>query len=100
MRQTAIVAVTLALLAALSACRREDVRTAYIHVPEMKDTVVVNAIRAELAKVPGVQADKMDVDMTARTIRVPYDSIQLSLKNIEFVVAESGYSANDVPAKR
>ncbi|MBN1557632.1 MAG: heavy-metal-associated domain-containing protein [Lentisphaerae bacterium] len=81
-------------------CRREDIRTARIYAPDMTNAEDAALIEAELSAVPGVMANKLEIDLAEHTITVPYDSIRLSLKNIEFVVAESGFTANDVPAKR
>jgi copper chaperone CopZ len=99
MQGAALLGCALALCAA-AGCRRYDIRTAYIHIPEMAAPADVETIRGVLAQIPGVRAAQMELDAPARTIRVPYDSIELSLKNIEFAIAESGYAANDVPARR
>jgi hypothetical protein len=38
------------------------------------------------------------IDLTSRTVTVKYDSIKMSLKNLEFAVADAGFEANNTPA--
>jgi copper chaperone CopZ len=45
----------------------------------------------------GVRMDSIRIDMEDRTVTLRYDSMQLSIKNIEFLVAEAGFDANEVP---
>ena len=86
--------------AVLSGCRRVDYRDVTIEVPEMKNAaceeVIRHALRAQVAY--GVDVEKMVFDLTNRTVRLSYDSVKLSLKNVEFTFAEAGFGANDVPA--
>lgn len=93
------VVLTVCALAAVS-CRRYDVRTVTIHVPEMGNKECSRIVEDALAKVGGIQMDKLKVDTLSRTVTVMYDSLQLSIKNVEFAIAEAGFAANDVPAKR
>jgi copper chaperone CopZ len=80
-------------------CRRFDFRTMPIHVPSMKSEACVAAVRAAIARVPGVVQGKTTVDLGTRTVFVTYDSLNLSLKNVEFAIAEAGFAANEIPAK-
>jgi hypothetical protein len=48
--------------------------------------------------VHGVFNADTETDIGERMVRVRYDSIKLSIKNIEFAIAEAGFRANEVPA--
>jgi copper chaperone CopZ len=79
-------------------CRRQDVRKVLLEIPDMKNDACVRVVTAKLKGVPGVRSDGTVVDRRTRTVTVAYDSLILSRKNIEFAVAEAGFSANGVPA--
>jgi len=85
------------VLAAVS-CRRHDIRTVLIRVPRMKNAVCVEEVRRALARVEGVRDAETAFDLDRRHVIVTYDSLRLSLKNIEFAIAEAGFAANEVPA--
>jgi len=87
----------------IAGCRRHDYRTITIDVPGMKNQkcveIVTQAIVNELMRCMAFEPDKkIEVDMTRRTVTVTYDSLKLSVKNIEFAIAKAGFTANDVPA--
>lgn len=86
----------LAVLLAVS-CRRQDVRTAAIHVPEMKNEACVEIVLRAVHDLPGVAPDKTRVDRVTRMVFVTYESLNLAIKNIEFAVADAGFAANTVP---
>lgn len=91
------------LLFFIGACRRHDYRIITIDVPGMKNRqcveIVTQAIVNELMRCMAFEPDKkIQVDMTRRTVTVTYDSLKLSVKNIEFAIAKAGFAANDVPA--
>jgi copper chaperone CopZ len=96
MKKALAAAILTAVLAA--GCRRSDIRTFDIHVPDMKNqacaTVIVNALMRE----QGVGGDRVRVDLERRTVTVTYDSLQRAQKNLVFTVARSGFEANGVPA--
>lgn len=71
---------------------------AIIHVPQMKNEACVARVVKALGNRPGVMRDAIEVDRQGCTVIVPYNSIELSLKNLEFAVAEAGFQANHVPA--
>ena len=96
MRKSAVFLLVL-LLAAVS-CRRHDIRTVLIRVPQMKNEVCVEEVRRPLARVDGVRKAETAFDLERRHVTVTYDSLKLSMKNIEFAVAEAGFAANEVPA--
>jgi copper chaperone CopZ len=89
----------------LVSCRQQDVRTVTVHVPGLKDDASAEKVRKALAATEGVVADKVRVDVGARKAVVTYDSMKVAIKNIEFAVADAGFSAKaeqsekPVPAK-
>ncbi|MBM4149785.1 MAG: heavy-metal-associated domain-containing protein [Lentisphaerae bacterium] len=112
MRLLMFLAVVL-LAGSISGCRRIDMRTVTIQVPAMKNSAcadrVIEAIGRELYSGPDQDVSRQRirdmlssgeavVDLTNRTVTVRYDSLRLSLKNLEFAVAEAGFDANNTPA--
>jgi copper chaperone CopZ len=91
-------AALLVVAVGLVSCRRVDLRTARIYVPNMKNRVCAERVANAVARVPGVRPDSIKVDATSRDVTVLYDSINLSLKNIEYAIADAGFGANDIPA--
>ena len=81
-------------------CRTRDERTILVLVPEMKNAACSNIVAGAVTRCPGVNAATLRVDMTRRTVTVSYDSLMTALKNIEFAIAEAGFQANEVPAKK
>ncbi len=92
-----MIVLSLVVLGTVS-CRKQDVRIARIHVPQMSGQVGVDRVVSVVRRVPGVKTDMIAVDRERRDITVPYDSIKLSLKNIEYALAKSGFQANNIPA--
>ena len=45
-----------------------------------------------------VRSGDIVVDPVTRTVRVRYDSLKLSVKNLEFAIAKVGFAANEIPA--
>lgn len=92
------VLLAVACLALAVSCRRQDVRTAVISVPGMKNekcaTIVVQAIQRSQA----IPEDRIKVDLGKRTVTAQYDGLQRNLKNLEYAVAEAGFAANEIPA--
>ena len=84
-------------LTACAACRRQDYVTVKIRVPEMADEKAAEAVVKAIATDQPVPAKDIRTDVPSRTVTVTYDSMKTALKNIEFSVAEAGFSANEVP---
>jgi hypothetical protein len=72
-------------------------------------SIVAEAVAWEIAGNPGDRPNRqlarslqitgtIAVDLTNRTLRVRYDSLKMSLKNIEFAIADAGFEANNTPA--
>jgi len=99
MRMFRLVGVGCLLLVAFvtTSCRQADVRTALITVPEMKNQACANRIITALANEQGIHPSRVTVRLEDRRVEVAYDSLRHSLKNLEFTIADAGFSANDVP---
>ena len=90
-----VVAVAVVLSAG---CRKQDIRMARIHVPQMGSQLCVDRAVSVVRRIPGVRGDQVVADRERRDIDVPYDSLKLSLKNIEYALAKAGFQANNIPA--
>ena len=86
------------MVAGVAGCRTRDDRQAVIHVPEMKNKACAEVILQALARVPSVQRQSVRLDAQRRRVTLTYDSLNMSLKNVEFAIAEAGFTANEVPA--
>jgi copper chaperone CopZ len=78
----------------------QDIRTVVIQVPQMKEDVCAERVKQALSQQQGVLTEGIQIDLRTRRVTVSYDSLQLSLKNLEFALADAGFIANDVPAKQ
>lgn len=88
----------LAGVLAVVGCRKQDVRTVTVSVPEMRNRACAKVIGDALSRQMGVKPTKLKFDLSTRTVDVPYDSLFVAKKNIEFTIADAGFSANEVPA--
>lgn len=79
-------------------CRRHDLRTVRIDVPEMHNEACAELVKKALSRVENVKYAKTEVDLEKRRVIVTYESLKLSLKNVEFAIAKAGFDANDIPA--
>lgn len=77
-------------------CRKHDFRTVVIQVPGLRAPECARIIQNAFSGQPGVRSIKPD--FAARTLTIDYDSMQIALKNMEFVIADAGFDANEVPA--
>lgn len=82
-------------------CYRNTIQEVVVDVPEMSGQACFDAINQKLA---GLKISPKDTsrlrsvtpDLMNRKIRVVYDSMNLSSKNIEYAIAEAGFTANGV----
>jgi copper chaperone CopZ len=97
-RATWMLAMVVGVVLVGASCRKTDVRTAVIRVPQMRTQdgakLVTEAIKQARY---GVQVDSIKADVVSRTVTLKYDSMELAIKNIEFLVADAGFDANEVP---
>ena len=89
-----------AVLVVSVSCRQHDVRTAWVSVPDMKNQACADRIKTALKKVSGVEGRLIEIDLQEKVVLVPYQSTLLSMKNIEFYIAEVGFAANEIPADK
>ena len=94
-KSAATAAIAAAILSALATagCRQRDIRKATIRVPQATTSAIQGEIRAELAKIDGI--DAAGASFADGVLSVEYDSMKLGLKNIEFAIKDIGYDAND-----
>ena len=86
------------LLALAASCRQYDIRTVTIRVPDLLNAACENVIREALQGAEGVIRDSIRFGAGERAVTVTYDSMKTGLKNLEFVIADAGFDANDTPA--
>lgn len=93
----ASISFSLILMASLvSGCFRNDTRIGTFKVPLLQSQECLNYLSGKLRGVEGV----MDVqaDFSTQTVMVTFNGLKVALKNIEFVIAGSGFDVNDTPA--
>ena len=77
-------------------CFRNDLRVVEVRVPQMATPECSKVILDALGRIEFVVSATPDV--ASRTVTVSYDSTKLALKNIEIVIANAGFDANEIPA--
>ena len=70
-------------------CRREDVREMTVSMPGLTEANKAKVVEA-LAKYNGVQKDSYVWDMSAKTLTLRYDSMQIAQANIRYAIDEKG----------
>jgi copper chaperone CopZ len=98
MTRTVLFVVLLGVAGYLGGCRRQDERVIQIDVPGMRTEAHARIVVSAIGSVPGVRPEGIKTDLANRKVTVTYESIVASLKNIEFAIADAGFSANDIPA--
>jgi copper chaperone CopZ len=81
-------------------CRKQDMRTVTIGVAGMKNNACAAIVVDALQKSQNLQPEWIKADVEKRTVTVTYDSLQRSLRNLEFAIADAGFTANHTPANR
>jgi len=79
----------------LSSCFRPITVDFVVRVPGLNSEECFSLIQEALKPLDGLESASPDFE--ARTIMVRYNSEKLGQKNIEFVVAGTGFQANDLP---
>ena len=79
-------------------CFRQELVTVEISVPEMGSPVCATLVSGHLRpeKYTGITGPVL-ADHQTRTVKITYNSTQISLKNIEHLIAEIGFDANSIP---
>ncbi len=104
-----IVALACAMFS-VSGCRRHDFKEHVIHIPEMSNEVCAQLITTRLLSAYRQQSQSqesefdpvkiLNVDMTARTVTLRYESLIMARKNLDFLVADMGFDANGIPGNK
>jgi len=76
-------------LALLPGCRRTDVREMTVSMPNLVEADKAKVVAA-LAKYAGVERDSFRWDMSAKTLTLRYDSMQIAQANIRYAIDEKG----------
>ena len=97
LRKLFTVAVLSAL--ALSACRRTDIRTVRVYVPDMRTASDAEKVVAAVSNVPGVLCATVSADTDNGVVTVSYESLLLAKKNIESAIAGGGYRVVEVVSR-
>ena len=87
--KTLFAACAAALLVATPGCRREDVREFTVSIPGLTEANKTQVVEA-LAKYSGVKKDSYVWDMSAKTLTLRYDSMQIAKTNIRMAIADKG----------
>lgn len=73
----------------VSGCRREDVREMTVSIPGLTEANKAKVVEA-LQKYNGIQKDSYVWDMSAKTLTLRYDSMQIAQANIRYAIDEKG----------
>lgn len=79
-------------LSVIVSCRTEDIRTVEVFIPDMKSEESVRTVMTVLSQLHGVRHDTLTVNPDRSSVTVTYNSMKLALKNIEYAIAEAGFS--------
>jgi len=97
MKTTTLFALIIALTAlTTSGCFRNDRRTGEFSVPALQSQECLNVLTGKLQAAEGVE--HVEADYSAKTLKVTFNGLKLSLKNIEIIIAEAGFDVNERPA--
>ncbi|MCZ7591434.1 MAG: hypothetical protein M5U15_04425 [Kiritimatiellae bacterium] len=90
--------IVISCLVALAAtgCFRQDHRTITISVPQLKSPECYAILQETLKSAQDIESTRPNYD--ERTLDVSYNALKLGIKNIEFVISNAGFSANDTEA--
>ena len=84
-----VLPVLLVLLALFCGCRREDVREMTVSMPGLQEADKAKVVEA-LAKYNSIEKDSYKWDMSAKTLTLRYDSMQIAQANIRYAIDEKG----------
>ena len=89
MKPSCLLLLTFSVLLLLSGCRRTDVREMTVSMPELVEADKAKVVAA-LAKYAGVEKNSFKWDMSAKTLTLRYDSMQIAQANIRYAIDEKG----------
>lgn len=85
------------LLSGMSCYRQEHV-SREIRVPGLQCAQCSNIVFGALSAAPKEELLHYEVDPVRHLVRVTFDSTQTEIRNLEHVIAETGFQADDIPA--
>lgn len=97
MKTLCLSALLLGIILLLASCRVQDTRQVVIKVPGLKNPACARIIQDAFMHQPGII--KVGADYQKSEILVTYNSMVIALKNIECIIAASGFDANDTRAE-
>ena len=89
MKPSCLLLLTFSVLLLLPGCRRTDVREMTVSMPELVEADKAKVVAA-LAKYAGVEKNSFEWDMSAKTLTLRYDSMQIAQANIRYAIDEKG----------
>lgn len=95
--KTWVFAIVWVVTFAVMGCRQHDWRDITIDVPEMHNEAAIRLIMDSLRRGPGIKPDSVVVDPENRRIHFTYDSLLAADMNFIHLIAEAGFTANDIP---
>jgi len=84
-----VLSVLLVSLVLLSGCRREDIREMTVSMPGLTEANKAKVVEA-LQKYNGIDKGSYKWDMTAKTLTLRYDSMQIAQANVRYAIDEKG----------
>jgi len=88
-----LVALALVSLTVLCGCRRQDIREMTVSIPTLSEENRPKIVEA-LQKYAGIDKNSYRWDMTAKTLTLKYDSMQLAEANVSYAICEKGINAS------
>ena len=89
MKPSCLLLLPFSVLLLLPGCRRTDVREMTVSMPELVEADKAKVVAA-LAKYAGVEKNSFKWDMSAKTLTLRYDSMQIAQANIRYAIDEKG----------
>ena len=81
--------VLLITFALTGGCRREDIREMTVEIPGLTEQNKAQVVEV-LAKYSGIDKTSYAWDMSAKTLTLRYDSMQVAQSNIRYAIDEKG----------
>ncbi len=89
MKMKTIFPLLVLVLALAGGCRREDIRTMTITMPELTEADVAR-VEAALSPYGGIDKTSYRWDVEAKTLTLSYDSMKIAQSNIRYAIDEKG----------
>ncbi len=97
---TATIWIALFTLSSLTGCFRQDIVTIEYAIPEMQKKEDRQQILNAIDRLENDAIVRVALDIEKQRASITYDSTRLARKNIEHVIRDAGYVAEELPAQR